>query len=340
MPFKTINVKSSEQKHKLSPFQYLAEISKDKMSQRDDNVSKPHADRKPQSKVGENEQGERANTEIVIRRHKDVLCGRGIQIRNHYGNLLLHMKVKQYRPLYIKAKRQEKYKIARMIVNEIKAEGARFLKLLDDDKKSNNWVEVGDDYAYRKIQHALRAKNTGKTIENSLDQEYGVHALRAKNTGKTIGNTSNTPPSDSTIPISRHQEMKGAEISRNAVGAIPSLNSLNEGSLQERLYAMYSHSRSRSGTNPYQPMTTTTPSIALPLSLSSLINPFSYIPPAYNPTALIHQSLLNRLQSLRSSEVPSHNVQQAMNHLSDVVSSNAVQERSNDIEKAPDAESG
>lgn len=100
---------------------------------------------------------------FTTRSRKDIVCGKGAPIGKHYGNFLLHMTINRYRTEYLNSRRKNKPIIIRQIVEEVKATGARFL-LQVDVQGNDKWVEADDDYVYRKVSHALRAKNTGKTV--------------------------------------------------------------------------------------------------------------------------------------------------------------------------------
>jgi hypothetical protein len=100
--------------------------------------------------------------ERVVGNPKDVLCGRGLHILNHHGNLQLHLLVNMRRQSYQQSRRNEKCKIIRTIIRETKRTGARFLKRVTgagDDR----WVEVDDKKAYAKVSHALRLQKTNES---------------------------------------------------------------------------------------------------------------------------------------------------------------------------------
>ena len=103
-------------------------------------------------------------TKITVRSQRDVLCGRGVPIGKHYGNILLHTAINKYREKYLDSPRTDKPVIIRQIVQEIKAAGARFLKRLEPDGDDEIWVEVDDNYAYRKVGHAIRSRKTCKAL--------------------------------------------------------------------------------------------------------------------------------------------------------------------------------
>jgi hypothetical protein len=118
--------------------------------------------------------------EVVVPSHRDVLLG-GLKLtQTQLGNANFRRLVDDYRGEYERStSKLEKIKIAKKIVSEIKAEGARFLKQTDykygkDGKMikkeqgatlSIGWV-APDHVAREKIIHAfrnLRAKKTSKS---------------------------------------------------------------------------------------------------------------------------------------------------------------------------------
>jgi hypothetical protein len=90
----------------------------------------------------------------------DVLSGRGGATNNHPGNKLFRSIVSDHMPEYLVAKKKEKAVIARRIVNQIKAEGGRFLKRASHPhhaaSDSDMWVELTDRKATDKTSQALR----------------------------------------------------------------------------------------------------------------------------------------------------------------------------------------
>lgn len=106
---------------------------------------------------------------LVERTQQDILCGRGIHILHHLGNLRLHLAVNNYKKEYMIVKRHRKREIVTMIIENLKRSGSRFLKR--SRKGENFWVEADDNFAYEKVSHALRGKRTGKTLRNSAPME-------------------------------------------------------------------------------------------------------------------------------------------------------------------------
>lgn len=83
----------------------------------------------------------------------DVLCGRGGETNHHPGNVQYRGLVKKYQRLYLKAKRRDKPKIARLIVDTVRRRSGRFLK---KDPVGGVWKDVGNNKAREKTSQALR----------------------------------------------------------------------------------------------------------------------------------------------------------------------------------------
>lgn len=83
----------------------------------------------------------------------DVLCGRGGETNHHPGNVQYRGLVKKYQRLYLKAKRRDKPKIARLIVDTVRRRSGRFLK---KDAVAGVWKDVGNNKAREKTSQALR----------------------------------------------------------------------------------------------------------------------------------------------------------------------------------------
>jgi hypothetical protein len=84
----------------------------------------------------------------------DVLSGRGGATNNHPGNRSFRSIVTDHMPEYLAARKKEKAVIARCIVNQIKADGGRFLKRASNSDDA--WVELSDKKAADKTSQALR----------------------------------------------------------------------------------------------------------------------------------------------------------------------------------------
>lgn len=84
-----------------------------------------------------------------------VLNGRGGATNSYVGNRSFRKLVKQYKGDYLKAKKRDKPKVAKLVVEKIRETGGRFLERF----KTNNgilWVDIGDERAKEKASQALR----------------------------------------------------------------------------------------------------------------------------------------------------------------------------------------
>jgi hypothetical protein len=104
----------------------------------------------------------RRQPEGIVGNPKDILCGRGLHILNHHGNLQLHLLVNKYRQSYRQSRRHEKSRIIRKIIRETKRTGARFLKRVTG-AGDERWIEVDDKKAYEKVSHALRLQRINES---------------------------------------------------------------------------------------------------------------------------------------------------------------------------------
>jgi hypothetical protein len=125
--------------------------------------------------------------ERIVGNPKDILCGRGLHILNHHGNLQLHLLVNKYRQSYRQARRHEKSGIIRAIIRETQRTGARFLKRVTG-AGDERWLEVDDKKAYEKVSHALRLQRinestnihgTPTNILSSANQDFSALSTMA-----------------------------------------------------------------------------------------------------------------------------------------------------------------
>lgn len=92
---------------------------------------------------------------IIVVNSNDVLCGRGGETNHHPGNVQYRGLVKIHQRAYLHAKRRDKPRIARIIVDTIRRQipHGRFLK---KDTVSGAWKDVGNVKAREKTSQALR----------------------------------------------------------------------------------------------------------------------------------------------------------------------------------------
>eukprot|EP00594_Rhizosolenia_setigera_P002703 CAMPEP_0178954652 /NCGR_PEP_ID=MMETSP0789-20121207/9120_1 /TAXON_ID=3005 /ORGANISM="Rhizosolenia setigera, Strain CCMP 1694" /LENGTH=365 /DNA_ID=CAMNT_0020636099 /DNA_START=79 /DNA_END=1176 /DNA_ORIENTATION=+ len=93
--------------------------------------------------------------EITTVNENDVLCGRGGETNHHPGNVRYRKLVKSHQRAYLNAKRRDKPRIARVIVDTIRRQSppGRFLK---KDSNNGTWRDVGNVKAREKTSQALR----------------------------------------------------------------------------------------------------------------------------------------------------------------------------------------
>jgi len=83
----------------------------------------------------------------------DVLCGRGGYTNNQTGNIRFREKALEFRPWYEQSSKEEKQKIADLLVESVTSEGHRFL----GKGKDGLWYKVIHG-AHRKASQALRER--------------------------------------------------------------------------------------------------------------------------------------------------------------------------------------
>ena len=129
-------------------------------------------------------------TEVISSvKEDDVLCGRGGETNHHPGNIRYRGLVKKYQLLYLKAKRRDKPKIARLIVDTIRRRYGRFLK---KDSASNTWRDVGNNKAREKTSQALRE---GAPELRNGQPPKNKNAKKRKRDNSNTGAASTTPAS-------------------------------------------------------------------------------------------------------------------------------------------------
>jgi hypothetical protein len=94
----------------------------------------------------------------------DILLGRGVPIQRHPGNIRMHHLVKSYRKRYQAATRAKKAAIIQEVLQKLKCNGARFLKL---EANSDLWEVAKGQAEYDKISHGLCYALTRSRCSNS-----------------------------------------------------------------------------------------------------------------------------------------------------------------------------
>lgn len=95
--------------------------------------------------------------ETIIINRNDVLCGRGGETNHHPGNVQYRRLVKTHQRAYLEAKRRDKPRIAKIIVDQIRNQNpsGRFLKKIGSGDQLV-WQDVGNVKAREKTSQALR----------------------------------------------------------------------------------------------------------------------------------------------------------------------------------------
>lgn len=97
---------------------------------------------------------EGGNSDTFIH-NKDIYCGRDRYSHSHPGNRHFRQLINAYRERYQNARhREDKTKINTEIVEKVKANGGRFMKL---DDATGCWQELDPAAAHEKVSHALRS---------------------------------------------------------------------------------------------------------------------------------------------------------------------------------------
>jgi len=94
---------------------------------------------------------------VVEQTDGDVLSGRGGFTNTHPGNIRFRKKALEFRPWYEQSSKEEKQKIADMLVESVKSEGHRFL----GKGKDGLWHEIVGNGAHHKASQALRERIKG-----------------------------------------------------------------------------------------------------------------------------------------------------------------------------------
>jgi len=92
-------------------------------------------------------------TSVVEPAENDVLCGRGGFTNSHPGNIRFRKKALEFRSWYEQSSKEEKHRIAELLVESITSEGHRFL----GKGKDGSWHEMVQG-AHRKASQALRER--------------------------------------------------------------------------------------------------------------------------------------------------------------------------------------
>ena len=121
------------------------------------------------SSVSESAQGSQREGSMAIaapenfvqRTPQDILCGRGVNVLRHLGNLRLHLLAREFQDEYKVSRRDRKQEIVQTIIHRLKASGSRFLTPSKTDK--SKWIDADPKFVYTKVSHVLRGLQQDKT---------------------------------------------------------------------------------------------------------------------------------------------------------------------------------
>jgi hypothetical protein len=86
----------------------------------------------------------------------DILCGKDKTFNKHPGNLLYRQLIEEHAERYSnECSKQIKMKVTKVIVGQLEASGARFIRMIGDNN-NDGWQEITNQQAREKISHALR----------------------------------------------------------------------------------------------------------------------------------------------------------------------------------------
>ena len=142
---------------------------------------------------------------------EDVLFGRGGRTNHHPGNKRLRDIVNRYRHVYTQAKKVDKPKLSKLIVNALRGANCRFLKM---NEQTSRWEDVGDKRACEKVSQTLREKDRD---ENE----------KVESTAESVVQTSNQ-----TFISSQQQQQEEIQMAAHALHVLPSPLNMKEESVQ------------------------------------------------------------------------------------------------------------
>jgi len=100
----------------------------------------------------------------------DVLFGRGGRTNHHPGNKRLRTIVDQYKVAYERARKTDKPRYAKAIVQALRQHATAPSRFLRIDEKTNQWVDVGDRRAAEKVSQTLREKEKVRYAKKTTDE--------------------------------------------------------------------------------------------------------------------------------------------------------------------------
>lgn len=140
-----------------------------------------------------------SNPDIVITiNENDVLCGRGGETNHHPGNIQYRRLVKIHQRAYLEAKRRDKPRIAKIIVDQIRNQNpsGRFLKKINCRDKLM-WQDVGNVKAREKTSQALR--EGAPEIRDRFDSKSNSNHIENRASGSPDLNSNTSTILDSQV---------------------------------------------------------------------------------------------------------------------------------------------
>lgn len=114
----------------------------------------------------------------IFPRDEDIIFGRGGRTNHHPGNKRLREIVLKYRQTYNKAKKVDKPKVSKLIVNALRdaTPPSRFLRM---NEETTRWEDVGDKRAAEKVSQTLREKDRDEKAQYLARKSVAVAAQAA-----------------------------------------------------------------------------------------------------------------------------------------------------------------
>lgn len=123
--------------------------------------------------------------DVVRCRENDVLCGRGAPVTNHVGNQFFSALISHYESKYMAARRNEKPAIARLIVENVRQRGGRFMKRVKNQSTTKGvcfeWKELSGDQAYEKTCQSLRDNSNELREKIAQNERRKLQAMVSNN---------------------------------------------------------------------------------------------------------------------------------------------------------------
>ena len=139
----------------------------------------------------------RAQNVIVIPTPRDVLFGRGGNMKAHVGNMrYIHMLEDNLEDYLGASSRSQKLAITEQIVNSVKSNGGRFLR----QDKDGIWVEVSNKQAIDKVGHGFRNRKPIKpTTKGTAAMKRSKGQAQSSVQAQVV--KSNEKPTRNSLPI-------------------------------------------------------------------------------------------------------------------------------------------